>query len=549
TALALHHAVLPPTLHCDEPRAELEATRFRTLTHAEPWEGDAPRRAAVNAFGFGGINAHVVLEAHGTRRPTRAFYTSTSTSPSLRDVGVDADADARASVHANTRRSAVTPGSLSVRADVLQPHTERILLLAAGSPEALGRALEAHGVTGHHTGRGPARLAVFDPTPERLARAAKIVARGEPWRGRDDMWFAPRGLLRDGGKVAFVFPGIDSSFQPRVDDVVSAFALPWAAPGGGTELMALGMGIIALGRILHAALGALGIAPDVIAGHSIGEWSAMLASEMIRPADVDPLIARLAHERVEVPGVAFVAVGAGVARTLPAIAGLASIAVSHDNCPHQVILCGRDADCDTAVERLHAAGVLSQKLPFRSGYHSPLFADFVGPHRRVLAEVSFVSPRVPVWSATTCCPYPAAPEAVRELAVEHLLQPVRFREVTEALWDDGARVFVQVGTGSLVGFADDTLKGRAHLCIGANVPQRAGLAQLRRVVGALWVEGKDELRAWLEPGTHTDTHTGTDTDTGTSSKTTTTTTSLCWRGARCRFRWECRWCVSSGGWR
>jgi acyl transferase domain-containing protein len=66
TALALHHKVLPPTLRCENPnpRLELNATPFYINDDARPWIHGArtPRRAAVNAFGFGGINAHAVLE-------------------------------------------------------------------------------------------------------------------------------------------------------------------------------------------------------------------------------------------------------------------------------------------------------------------------------------------------------------------------------------------------------------------------------------------------------------------------------------------------------
>ena len=61
-ALAVSRGVLLPTLHCDNPRPELESTRFRPIPSARPWESTGPRRAAVNAFGFGGINAHVILE-------------------------------------------------------------------------------------------------------------------------------------------------------------------------------------------------------------------------------------------------------------------------------------------------------------------------------------------------------------------------------------------------------------------------------------------------------------------------------------------------------
>jgi acyl transferase domain-containing protein len=73
-ALALHHRILPPTLHCEEPNPalELERTSFFINTETRPWihgRADHPRRAGVNAFGFGGINAHVILEEYVRERP------------------------------------------------------------------------------------------------------------------------------------------------------------------------------------------------------------------------------------------------------------------------------------------------------------------------------------------------------------------------------------------------------------------------------------------------------------------------------------------------
>jgi acyl transferase domain-containing protein len=66
TALALHHRVLPPTLAADEPHPALASTRLRLNPHARPWLNGTgePLRAAVSAFGFGGINAHVVVEEY-----------------------------------------------------------------------------------------------------------------------------------------------------------------------------------------------------------------------------------------------------------------------------------------------------------------------------------------------------------------------------------------------------------------------------------------------------------------------------------------------------
>ena len=81
--LAVSKGILPPTLHCDTPRPELASSRFMPITRARPWEEAAPRRAAVNAFGFGGINAHVIVEQapaeaarsrHRTRPPGGASH-------------------------------------------------------------------------------------------------------------------------------------------------------------------------------------------------------------------------------------------------------------------------------------------------------------------------------------------------------------------------------------------------------------------------------------------------------------------------------------------
>jgi acyl transferase domain-containing protein/phosphopantetheinyl transferase (holo-ACP synthase) len=476
TALAIHHGILPPSLHCDEPHPGLERTRFRVLAAAEPW--DAPvRRAGVSAFGFGGINAHVVLEEYGDRRH----------SPASRPRGMERRAHRPEAAGA----AAAPPRVLALAADSI---AELRALLAATPDDA----------TGVH-GAGLVRLAVLDPTPERRKLAAQVVDRERPWRGNKDVWFVPRGFAADGGRIAFLYPGIEAAFAPRVADVAERYGLAFpdelADPSTGAnpsprELERRGLGVFALGRLLTTALARRGIRPDVIAGHSLGEWTAMVTSEMIPPGDVDEFVAGLPAGSLEVPDVVFAAVGCGATGAEAALDGLDAIAISHDNCPHQSVLCGRGEPVRIALERLGQRGVLCQELPFRSGFHSPLFADYLAPHRRHLAALALQRPRVPVWSATTCAPYPHDAAAVRALAIDHLIKPVRFRELIEALYAEGVRAFVQLGVGSLVGFVGDTLRGKDHLVVAAASAQHAGLAQLARVGCALHVEG---FAAELEP--------------------------------------------------
>jgi acyl transferase domain-containing protein len=459
--LALDDRVLPPTLHCEEPSPRLEATRFRALSSEEPWESGQPRRAAVNAFGFGGINAHVVLEEHASRHTPRARAT-------------DAPSEAPS-----------------------------IALFGAATPAELAVALE-RGREGGRGGSGSARLAVLEPTAERLARAREIVGKGKPWRGRDGIWFAPSGLLAEGGKLALLFPGVDASFEPRVDDVAARFGVPVPSSTKPTNLEELGFGIIGVNRLLSEVLTELSVGGDFVAGHSIGEWSGMIASGMIPEQALEEFISSLRPGSLEVPGVAFAAAGCSVEAARAAIRDLPEIDISHDNCPHQILICGRDESVDIALTRLRAAGVLSQKLPFRSGFHSRLFADYLDLHRAHFARLPLVAPRVPLWSATTCARYPEDAEGIRRLALEHLVRPVRFRELIEALYAAGARVFVQVGTGSLVQFVEDTLRGRPHVAITANSRDRSGLDQLRRLAAALFVEGGDVRLSTLFASTATE---------------------------------------------
>jgi acyl transferase domain-containing protein/phosphopantetheinyl transferase (holo-ACP synthase) len=450
-ALALHHAVLPPTLHCDEPNPALARTRFRTLDTARPWAGKL-RRAAVNAFGFGGINAHVVLLQAPERTTSRVV------------------------VH----------------------EAERVLRLAGPTPAVLAELLAADDSTVLAAGLderarsvGPARLGVVDPTPKRLAQARKAVARGKGWRGRNDIWFSPSPLLGDGGgKLAFVFPGLEAEFEANCADVAAQFRLPWeTAEVGGIGRQ--GTAVFQLGRLLDVVLRRLAVVPDALAGHSLGEWTAMAASGIHAQDEVDAFLAGFDPDSMVVPGLAFAVVGAPVSAVLAELEDVPEVVLSHDNAPNQSMICGPAAAVDELVGRFRGQGVISQVLPFQSGFHTPMLRPYLGPVVEAADRYSLHPPTLPVWSATTLAEYPAAAAEVRELFIRHLLEPVRFRPLIEAMHADGFRAFVQLGAGQLGSLIGDTLSGEDHLVVSAHSAHRPGLAQLHRVLTALWAEGLD----------------------------------------------------------
>jgi acyl transferase domain-containing protein/phosphopantetheinyl transferase len=462
-ALSVYHGVLPPTLHSEQSHPLVAETRFRLTQTQEPWpetECAVPRVAAVNAFGFGGINAHVVLSRHV---------------PAARDDGDDAPS----------------------RGAGLQSVTlPKVVTIAARTREALLEQLQRRHWDSQ-PGSGQWRLAIVEPDEKRIALAIKVVGKGQAWHGRNQIFFSGDAMIASGGKVAFMFPGVDSLFEPRAEDIAEYFHWPLSefchAADPADVLFRVVLGLNKFNQMMFEAMSRLQIKAHGLAGHSIGEFSAMAAGGMLSQARVDAVMGVLENDpsTLQVPDVIFLAAACSVEVAQIAIGGLPDIVVSHDNCPHQVILCGKAAVVEQVAQRLLDVNVLSQKLPFVSGFHSPMFAGHMQQYRDFYDETDLSEPNVPVWSATSGDLFPASMQEKKQLALEHLLQPVRFRQLLENMYAAGFRAFIQVGTGSLVGFVGDILKNRTHLAISANVPKRSGMEQLCHLVAALWVEGAE----------------------------------------------------------
>ena len=554
-AFAVHHGVLPPTLNISEPHPALARTRFEPVTSARPWDSGGPRRAAVNAFGFGGINAHVILEAPpetgparrpaapGPFRSAQPIADEAITRPGGRAGERGADIPDEAITRPGGRageRGADIPDEVILRParpaagrSAAVP-AEAILRLTADSPRELAELLEAPddallGRADEEPGDGPCRLAIVAPGARSLALARKVVARGTPWRGRSDLWFTPRPLLRRPDQIAFLFPGFEPEFAPRIEGVAEAFGLPvprlrGGGNGGGKPglngrthpglnggitgtdprlnggdngnstgadprdgVVEQALDVIAVSRLFAGALAGLGITPGVLAGHSLGEWTAMMVAGMY--PEIDAFMASMRPGMVEVPDVVYAALGAPADRAAELAGTSPGVVVSHDNCPHQSVVCGPAGPVGDLVERARAAGIMAQTLPFRTGFHSPMYAPHLAAARETLQRLEVRPASVPIWSATSLAPFPRDPGQVRDLVLRHLVEPVRFRQLTELLHESGVRAFVQVGPGSLTGFSEDTLRERDHLTVATAVPQRDGLAQLRRAAAALWADG------------------------------------------------------------
>jgi acyl transferase domain-containing protein len=538
TVLAVSHGTLLPTLHCDSPREEMTRTRFCPAATARPWDQPGPRRAAVNAFGFGGINVHLIVEqAPDPGRLRRPGHSPAAPSPAAQAPAAQAQAQAPAAqAPAAQAPAAQAPAAQAPAAAVREP--DQIVLLAAADPAALARLLaaddrdvRAHGTRLARDGAardsatagpgGGCRLGIAGPTADRLAAARKVVAAGTAWRGGRDIWFSPRPMLADGhGRIAFLFPGLEAEFTHSVQDVAAHFGLS-VPEADEQDFSGRFISAIGLGWLLHQALLRMRVRPDAVAGHSLGEWTALLVAGLLDESTLDETAALMFDPGRERTDLQHAVIGASAGAVTAGLGAYPGVVVSIDNAPAQCVVCGPAEQVARLTADFGAQGVVCRPLPFTTGVHTPYLAPAVEQARSLVEDMrSRTRPRGPghpesghpasgppgpgpgqiaVWSATIAAPFPAGEQERLELLYRQLQEPVRFRGTLAAMHDAGFRVFLQVGSGQLASLVTDNLRGRDHLTIPVNVASRSGLAQLQRVATALWVEGYAPDLASLDP--------------------------------------------------
>jgi 3-oxoacyl-(acyl-carrier-protein) synthase/phosphopantetheinyl transferase len=454
TALALYHRKIPPTLHCEKPLAAMYESRFMPPQEALDWDGERiPLIAGVNAFGFGGINAHAILTAHEPPKGARPL-------PKPR------------------------------------PYLGETLMISAKSGEALIEKLKRGDFT--NTG-GDYRLVLFNPDSERIQKAISIVEKDKPWKSRLDIWFTNKPLLSAGGKIVYLFPGLNLDMVSETDSISDHFDLPYiedclaeAERQGKGITSRHGMRIYFTEWFCVQGLEKLGVDADIYAGHSIGEWNAATFAGMTG-SNPDELLS-IMDPWHEIPNeYPFVVVGGSDCKTAEQwCREIPGLYLANDNCPSQILLTGTKTATATLIERLKEKQIFHTVLPYGAGYHTPLMADKMQSTHEFMKHVEVHEGRRPVWSATTLEKIPANKEGYTELVTGQLTKPVYFRGLIEKLYkEQDARVFIQIGLGNLIGFVEDTLKDRDFGAIPSCLPTREGIDQLRRVLALLFIEGRE----------------------------------------------------------
>jgi acyl transferase domain-containing protein/phosphopantetheinyl transferase (holo-ACP synthase) len=511
--LALHHRVIPPTPHADNPHPLLsgEECPFALPRAARPWihGGRAtPRRAAVSAFGFAGINAHAVLEEH----PSSADGFTPGCQERWDSEAILLSAPDRAGL---VRRAQSLLAWLDHEPSALVPLKDLAFTLNTEAPGGTCRLGLVVDSTAALVDRLRATIEKLrNPTCNAIRDARGVYYWDQPLAapGALAFVFAGEGAQYPGmlGDLCRHFPEVRAWFDTadRVAQEQGHRLAPsgplFGSGGGGTDadvsLWSIGTAVNAVLSAhwaLRTLLSQLAVRPDRVVGHSSGEILALAAAGVIhidaafsdRLAELGTIFERL-EQTGRVPEAALVAIAADRARVEPVCRELGGLAIALDNCPHQVIVAGAEAAAAQLVERLRSQGVICEVLPFARAYHTEAFEAALGPIRTFFDALPMERPTVPIDSCAIAGPMPVEVDAIRRLAVEQWARPVAFRSTIEAMYDAGVRIFVEVGArGNLTGFIEDSLRGRPHFAVAPCLPRRAGLTQLNHLVAALFAQG------------------------------------------------------------
>ncbi len=188
------------------------------------------------------------------------------------------------------------------------------------------------------------------------------------------------------------------------------------------------------------------------AGHSIGEYAALVATDTLDLPDA----LRLVGERAEATDEAGRTTPSGMAAVMrieqDAVARICEehgVALAADNGPGQFVVSGPDESLTAALEALDAAGAKCRRLDVSAAFHSQVMAPAADRLRSALDQTTFSAPRFEFWSTTTAGPL-REPEEIRAALLDQLTAPVRWRETVDGLAKRIGKAFCDLGPGRVV---------------------------------------------------------------------------------------------------
>jgi acyl transferase domain-containing protein/acyl-CoA synthetase (AMP-forming)/AMP-acid ligase II/NADPH:quinone reductase-like Zn-dependent oxidoreductase/acetylornithine/succinyldiaminopimelate/putrescine aminotransferase/predicted amino acid dehydrogenase/NAD(P)-dependent dehydrogenase (short-subunit alcohol dehydrogenase family)/acyl carrier protein len=474
---------VPGQLHLGQINAQVDfaPTRLRIAASATPWpKRDSRRLAGISSFGFGGTNAHIVLEEPPA--PVRP--------------------------EANVSKSSLHLLRLSAKSEPSLAELTRRYADLLASPECPPLEDLCHDASASRS-VFPIRLAVSAATAGDLEKELRTFTSGE---------ISPRlarGTVAKRPTVAFLFAGQGSQyprmtarlyehhpvFRRAMEECDQLLRPYWSRSliellyGGGDpdaihDTECAQPALFATEYALTEVWKSANVRPDAVCGHSVGEYVAACVAGIFSLEDALRLVVRRGALMQALPRNGAMAVlFAAEAVVAELVERYAALSIAAVNGPQSVVISGAAAAVDEVLEESRKRSIRSARLAVSHAFHSPLVEPMLAAFAEECASVPCAAPRIPLISNTTGRPHPDGFVPGAEYWTRHAREAVRFRDCLDAL--AGNDVFIEIGpSATLAGIAREA-GVQSGLWIPTLVKGRPDDESLSQAMARAWCGGVD----------------------------------------------------------
>ena len=524
-AFALKEKEIPPSLNFDRPNKNIDfsGVPFYVNTKLKPWEvkPGGVRRAAVSAFGFGGTNFHVVMEEYVPGR------IAGESKPLISVPEINAGGSAPSQSLKAPLRGAMVIGGESESAVVAR--------LQEVQKEAAAGKAPAPAPPKESDLRANVRVAIdYGNAAELADKAGKAIKAFQENDAARWKALRPKGIFFGKGpapKVAFLFTGQGSQYvnmlkelrqtEPVVAGVFEeadrtmepllgrkltdciyldeSDEKALAAAEDGLKQTAITQpAVLATETALARLIGSYGITPDMVMGHSLGEYGALVAAGAISFDEALKAVSARGNEmtRCALEDNGMMAAVFGPIEKIQEILSTVDeyVVVANINSTKEAVIGGSTRGVEKAMAAVRDAGYVARALQVSHAFHTKIVAPAGDSLAKILATMNLRPPVIPIVTNVTGEFYPMGPGVVPEMINylgRQVSSPVQFIKGLNTLYDAGARVFVEMGPKRILyGFVEDVLGQREGVvALFTNHPRIGEAASLNLALCGLYAAG------------------------------------------------------------
>ena len=542
---SVYHNTIPPSAGFQTPNPTVEwgEIPFFVPTEARDWpEPEShPRRAGVSAFGFGGTNFHVAIEEYKQQYHSELVSHWDGRWEAYAGIEVS---DSKPTMTHDELKS-VEGGLLLLSGDSIATVKSKLSSIAFSGPNfdddprgmRLSFTLQDHW---SYSESDSVRMAITATSWAELSKrtdlAVKAMDDKEKWGFlmSQGVMISDDPALPTNAKVAHMYPGQGSQYVGMTLDLSNRYSgvgKVWekadvtmvdVLEGETLSSFVLRENLSAEERkeaeyklkqteytqpamltsdlAIEAALNSHGHNPDMVAGHSLGEYAALMSAGIL---DMDGALRAAAARGTEMGSVEIEDKGLMASVTAPyeRIAEIIDeidgyVIAANKNSPKMTVIAGETAPVKEAMSRFEAEGFQSVALATSHAFHSRIVAPANEPLRRFLEGLDIRWPTIPITSNVDGGWYPMDDGSDSKSAVLSKLAPqmassVEWTTQINTMYEAGARIFVEVGPKrALTVFASQILEGKAALPIMTNHPKAGGISTFLSALGTLALAGR-----------------------------------------------------------